>query len=137
MNASPTMLCPASTRGPRRTALLLCGWCNVALGMVGVVVPGMPTTVFLLIAAWAFSKNSPRFSEWLYRHPRFGPALCQWRDHRVISVRAKCAAIFLMGLSLIVMVALSDAWPMPVALGLVLTLVGTWIVTRPSQPASA
>ena len=48
------------------------GWLNVVVGVVGVVVPGLPTTVFLIIALWAFSKSSERFRTWLWNHHRFG-----------------------------------------------------------------
>ncbi|MDP6708216.1 MAG: YbaN family protein [Alphaproteobacteria bacterium] len=136
MSEPSTVSCPAATRRSGRAALLVCGWCNVALGMVGAVVPGMPTTVFLLIALWAFSKSSPRFYDWLYGHPRFGPSLRDWRDHRAVSVRAKCSAIVVMALSLSVTQTLTQSWPTTAVLGLVLASVGAWIVTRPSRPLS-
>ena len=61
-----------------RYALIGLGWVNVALGAIGIVVPGMPTTVFLLIALWAFSKSSERFRTWLYEHRRLGPPIRAW-----------------------------------------------------------
>ena len=66
-----------------RYLLIGFGWFNVALGAIGVVVPGMPTTVFLLIALWAFSKSSERFRTWLYEHV-YGYA--EERDSNVIEV---------------------------------------------------
>ena len=51
------------------------GWCAVALAFVGVFVPGMPTTVFVLAAAYCFSRSSPRFERWLRKNPLLGPFL--------------------------------------------------------------
>ena len=51
------------------------GWCAVALALVGAFVPGMPTTVFVIAAAYCFSRSSPRFERWLREHPLLGPFL--------------------------------------------------------------
>jgi len=75
---------------------LLLGWSFFALGAVGTVVPGLPTTPFMLLALWAFSKSSKRFHDWLYAHRLFGPPLNQWRNHRVIPVKAKLFSIVTM-----------------------------------------
>ncbi|MGB1922749.1 MAG: YbaN family protein, partial [Alcanivorax sp.] len=53
----------------------------VLLGMIGVVVPGMPTVVFLLLAAWAGSHGWPQLERWLLQHPRHGGHIRQWREH--------------------------------------------------------
>ena len=74
----------AFTRLGIRPALVAFGWLNVGLGMLGTILPIMPTTVFLLVALWSFSKSSPYFHDWLYTHPRFGPTLKVWRDERAI-----------------------------------------------------
>jgi len=79
-----------------RAVYFLLGWSFFGLGAVGAVVPGLPTTPFMLLALWAFSKSSRRFHDWLYAHRLFGPPLHQWRDHRVIPVKAKFLAIVTM-----------------------------------------
>jgi uncharacterized membrane protein YbaN (DUF454 family) len=76
--------------------LFLLGWCFFGLGVVGVVVPGLPTTPFMLLALWAFSKSSERFHDWLYSHPFFGPSLQDWERHRVISLPVKVLAVLAM-----------------------------------------
>jgi len=76
-----------------RPFLLALGWIAVSLGFIGVFVPGLPTTPFLLVALWAFSKTSKRFHDWLYKHPKFGQPLRNWRQHGVITVRAKVLVI--------------------------------------------
>jgi hypothetical protein len=77
------------------------GWCFFGLGAVGTVVPGLPTTPFMLLALWAFSKSSQRFHDWLYAHRVFGPPLRQWRSHRVIPGTAKLLAIATMTVSFV------------------------------------
>jgi len=121
--------------GGRRIALLICGWCNVALGLIGTVVPGMPTTVFLIIALWAFTRSSPRMRRWLYEHPRYGPALRDWDRHGVIPPRAKRLAAMMMTASLVIIVALASSWILPTVVGAVMAAVMAFIVTRPSHPS--
>ena len=87
----------------RRLAIMAFGAFNVMLGLVGAVLPLMPSTVFLLIAAWCFTQSSPRFADWLYGHEQFGPALRRWRDARVIPLRAKLLATASISTSLIVL----------------------------------
>lgn len=116
----------------RRYLLLVCGWSNVVLGMIGAVVPGMPTTVFLIIALWAFTQSSPRMRAWLYNHPRFGPSLRNWDRHRVIPPRAKCLAVSMMTVSLAVIATAAPGWVLPVSVGGTMAAVALFIVTRPS-----
>jgi len=61
-----------TSRPSLRAALLAFGWCNLVLGMIGAMVPVMPSMVFLLISLWCFSKGSERFHTWLYEHRVFG-----------------------------------------------------------------
>lgn len=118
-----------------KPALLGLGWLCVGLGMIGVVVPGMPTTIFLIIALWAFSKSSDRFHNWLYEHPYFGPPLRNWSAHRVIPLRAKVYAVGLMAISwAIVTFFLAEGWVGPAVLGVLLLGVAAYIVTRSDKP---
>jgi uncharacterized membrane protein YbaN (DUF454 family) len=78
---------------------LLLGWLCVGLGLLGALLPLMPTVVFLLIAAWAFARSSPRCHRWLREHPRFGEIICAWEQHRAMPRRAKRAAWVALGLS--------------------------------------
>ena len=110
------------------------GWLNVGLGMLGMMLPVMPTTVFLLVALWAFSNSSLRFHHWLYSHPRLGRTLRAWHAHGVIPARAKMAAVAMMSSSLVyVTLFVAQGWQLPVGLGLVLASIATFIVSRPSR----
>ncbi len=71
----------------------------IGLGSVGVVLPLLPTTPFLLLAAMCASRSSPALHAWLYSHRRFGPLLRDWRDHRAIRPRAKITALVIIALS--------------------------------------
>ena len=109
----------------------LFGWTNVAAGTAGIFLPLLPTTPFLLLAAWAFARSSERAHRWLHNHPRFGPFLHAWHEHRAISRRSKVVAVA----SLIASVAIATVAGVPgwalVVQGVVLTAVGTYLVTRP------
>ena len=69
------------------------GWISLALAVAGIPLPLLPTTPFLLLSAFAFSKSLPRFHDWLISHPKLGPGIRTWRERRAISPRAKAAAM--------------------------------------------
>lgn len=119
---------------PMRNGLLAFGWLNVGLGVIGMVLPVMPTTVFLLIALWAFSKSSLRFHRWLFDHPTLGRTIREWHHHRVIPVRAKLMAVVMMSSNLIyVTLYVADGWALPLFLAMILGAVAVFIVSRPSR----
>jgi uncharacterized protein len=104
---------------------------STALGIVGVFLPVLPTTPFLLVAAWAAGKGWPQFEAWLLAHPRLGPPIRRWRDHRAVPRSAKWAAVA----SMLVSAALLwwSAAPLAVQLGVTLFLlaVAAWLWRRP------
>jgi uncharacterized protein len=82
-----------------RASYLLLAWVFLGLGILGAFLPLLPTTVFIILAAWAFAKSSPEREAWLLNHPSFGPPLRNWRKYRAISARAKTMACCLIALS--------------------------------------
>lgn len=72
-----------------RVLWLAAGGLALAIGLVGIVVPLLPTTPWVLLAAWCFSRGSARWERWLLEHRRFGPMVRDWRAHRAIPLRAK------------------------------------------------
>jgi uncharacterized membrane protein YbaN (DUF454 family) len=75
-----------------RAGWLMLGFLCMGLGFVGAVVPLMPTTIFMILAAGCFARSSPRLEAWLLAHPRFGPSLRAWRDEGAVSRAGKRAA---------------------------------------------
>jgi uncharacterized protein len=110
-----------------RWVWFIAGWLAVAIGGIGIVVPGLPTTVFFVIAAWCFSRSSPRFEQWVLNLPKIGPMV---RDHRAglgMPRRAKTWAVATMvvfgGAS-----ALAIGHPALSAVILTLVAIGAWYV---------
>ena len=115
---------------------LLVGWLFTILGFIGVIIPVLPTTPFLLIAVWAFSKSSERLHNWLFNHKIFGPYLHDWFDHGVINPRAKILAVSLMWLSLSYVIYKYHAvslWICALTFISILAL-SIFIISRPSSP---
>lgn len=103
------------------------------LGAVGTVVPGLPTTPFMLLALWAFSRSSERFHNWLYNHRLFGPPLQQWHKHRVIPRNAKILSVSMMTLSLAYLLIFTEVSMWLKVTTLLVMLYGAWfILTKPS-----
>jgi len=116
-----------------RFGLAAFGLINVCLGVIGAVVPVMPSTIFFLIALWAFSKSSKRLHDWLFYHRLFGRLLRDWHQHRVIPLKIKIFAVTVMALVLAyITVAIADGPALPVALAIVLSGVTGYILSRPS-----
>ncbi|MFX6610153.1 YbaN family protein, partial [Acinetobacter baumannii] len=75
----------------------------ITLGIIGAILPGMPTTVFLILAAWAASKGWPQMDAWLLNHPKYGPTLQDWRANGTVPRKAKWIATIMMTASGILM----------------------------------
>lgn len=110
------------------------GLVALALGLAGVVLPLVPTTPFMILAAACFAKSSPRLHNWLVSHPVFGPAIRDWRENRAINRRAKRLALTAMAAAFAISLVLGLVWPVLAAQAVVLTIMGTWIWTRPEGP---
>jgi uncharacterized membrane protein YbaN (DUF454 family) len=118
-----------------RWLLLAFGCANVALGVIGAFVPGLPTTVFLLIALWAFSRSSLRFHAWLWNHPTFGRSVRDWHTHKVIPKKAKWLAVLTMMASFVYIAGfVAMDWKLPALMAAILVPVALFIVTRASEP---
>jgi len=111
------------------------GGISVGLGAAGVVLPLVPTTPFMLLAAYCFARSSPRLERWLLEHPRFGPVISDWRMHRAISGRGKRLAVVAIGLTFALSVALRLPGAVLAVQAVVLSAVSLFILTRPNAPS--
>ncbi|WP_247878769.1 YbaN family protein [Niveispirillum sp. SYP-B3756] len=121
---------PTPVRG--RLFYLALAYLCVGLGMVGAVLPLLPTTPFLLVALWAYFRSHPEKAQKLLEHPRFGPALRDWREQGAIPTRAKIAAVGVMALSWVIVYLTAPHPAAPIVVGVILCCTGTFVATRPS-----
>lgn len=105
----------------------------VALGLAGIVLPILPTVPFLIAAAWAGGKGWPRLEQWLLEHPRHGPAIRRWRDHRAVPRRAKVFALVMMTLSSVMLLLSAVALWVKVVVPAVMLVVGVWLCRHPER----
>lgn len=105
----------------------------VGLGILGAVLPVLPTTPFLIVALWCFSRSSEKLHNWLYTHSIYGPLLRQWHEHRVIPAMAKFIAVTAMVTSTMYVALFSSApWYAIVAMGLFIAYSAWYILSKPS-----
>ena len=111
------------------------GSLSVALGVIGIFLPVLPTTPFLLLAAWSFSQGSKRLHQWIMSHPTLSPPIKDWQTHRSIKRRVKILA----SISMLAVFALTLSMSVPgwavTAQALILTAVSVFIWSRPEIPA--
>ncbi|MBC8037876.1 MAG: YbaN family protein [Rhizobiales bacterium] len=113
------------------------GWLSVGVGIIGLPIPLFPTTVFLLVAAWAFSKSSPELALKLRNHRLAGPLIRGWQDDGVIPLKAKLMAVSMMAgmLGYLHFGTETPLWA-EIVTAAVLIGVSAYIVTRPSRAPS-
>jgi uncharacterized membrane protein YbaN (DUF454 family) len=112
--------------------LYLClGYASLALGVIGIFLPVLPTTPFVLLAVWFFARSNPAMAERLYSHPRFGHLLTTWRDQKAIPRRAKIYALTMLAVSYGLILWLTDSDVLPFILAIVMGSVALYIATRP------
>jgi uncharacterized membrane protein YbaN (DUF454 family) len=121
--------------GPARWLLQALAAVCLLLGLVGVFVPVMPTVPFLIVAAWAASRSSPRLHHWLMTHPRFGRQLRDWNEYGVVPRRAKWFTTVMMAISAVSMLLVAPRpWLFAVAAGIAgMGVVLWWLWRRPER----
>ncbi len=113
---------------------LTVGLASLALAAVGVLLPLIPTTPFVILAAFCFMKSSRRLHDWLVNHRVFGPIIVDWREHGAISRPAKRVAIASMGAVFVLSLALkAPAWVLAVQAP-VLAVCIWYVGSRPLPP---
>lgn len=122
----------------KRVGLVALGVLMLALGVIGAFVPVMPTTIFLILAAWCFGRSSPRIEAWMLNHPSFGPTLRAWRQYGAVPRKAKILAG--LGMASGYGLFFVGAKPEPllaVAVAAFVAVVAIYVTTRPERTDAA
>lgn len=124
--SSPPPLAPIHSRW----AWWLAAWIALALGLLGVVLPGLPTVPFMLLAAFCAARGSPRLRAWLQAHRQFGPMIADWEREGAVSRRAKrmATAMMLICSGILALVASWVGWLFATAC---MAIVALWLWRRP------
>ena len=104
---------------------------SLLLGLIGVVLPGLPTVPFLLVSAWSAGKGWLRLELWLLAHPSFGPPLKRWREQGAVPRKAKYLATVMMSLSVVMLLLSAAPFWLKLALPPFLCGVAIWLWRRP------
>lgn len=132
---SETSAAPRSASPARRALLIALGWTCFGLGVLGLVLPVVPTTPFMLVALWAFSASSERFHDWLYHHRVFGPPLQRWRRERALPAWVKAVALGSMAASLAWLVlGVRPSWYVVLVSAAIMLAGAAFILRIPSRP---
>ena len=115
----------------KRRCLMALGWLVFATGIVGIVLPLLPTTPFMLLAAALFARSSPRFHRWLLAHPWFGPPIHDWQLCRGIRRHARRRAIVFILLSFSVSLMVVPLPWVRLLLVVIMVILLTWLMRLP------
>ena len=121
------------TRAARITWLVV-GLLALALGAIGIALPLLPTTPFILVAAFAFAQSSEKLHQWLLDHNVFGPLIDNWQRHGAISRRAKVLSVVSMAALLLISLAMAAPPAVIIVQLVVLGGAALFILTRPEPP---
>jgi uncharacterized protein len=125
-------------RNPALRGLFIAlGWLCVASGAVGVVLPGWPTTIWIILATYFFARSSPRFYNWVMNHRVFGPLIRDWREGKGMTARAKTVAVTTIILTISVSVAVVPVVWVKALLLAIMVILCAYLLRLPTKPAEA
>lgn len=113
-----------------RYVALLLAWIFLALAIIGVFLPVVPTVPFLLLAAWCSAKGSPRLHRWLYAQPYFGKLIADWDEQKAVSRKSKIMAVLTLLVSWVVMYQFANVWVLA-AVSVLFVAVAAYLLSRP------
>ncbi|EQC45280.1 YbaN family protein [Bacteriovorax sp. Seq25_V] len=122
------------SRKTKKLIFLTLGFVSIILGFIGLFLPILPTTPFLILAAYLFSQSSKRMHNWLLEHRIFGPIINDWEKHGAISVKTKwiaCTAIVIFFSYTLIFVNVNIYIKSIVALSGIVVM--AFILSRPSR----
>jgi uncharacterized membrane protein YbaN (DUF454 family) len=120
-----------------RPLFLAAGVVLTAVGIMGYFTPGMPGTIFLILAAGCFTRSSPKLEHWLLNHPRLGPSVMAWRENGAIPRKIKFIAIGSMAVSFVILLLMHLSVMWTVIVGVALLASAIFVGTRPEGPKAA
>ncbi len=109
------------------------GMLSLAMAYIGIVTPGIPFSVFLVLSAYCFSKSSKRMHDWLYNHKYFGPFLTNWVEYKVFPLKMKYMMIAVMSSSLAILWFTTYNWKAVMWTGITMAIVAIWAWRYPSS----
>ncbi len=112
----------------------LLAYASLALGLIGIVVPGLPTVPFVLLSAFAAARGSQRLYRWLLAHRHFGPIIRDWQAHGAVSRRSKWLATTMMSACAVIMFLTAPKVWMAATGTSIMVIVATWLWLRPEPP---
>lgn len=118
-----------------KAACFLLAVLALMLGILGIFLPGLPTTPFILLAAWAATQSSPRLQHWLENHRLFGPLIRDWAKERAVNRKSKwLATIMMSACALIMAFIIAKLWVLILAVStMAITLLWLWRRPEPSS----
>lgn len=115
-----------------RVFWLTLGLVSLLLGLAGIVLPLLPTTPFLLLAAFSFARSSPTLHNWLLQHPKLGPPILDWQQEGAIQTKTKITAVVLIAATFILSLVLGVKTYILIIQAVILTAVTVFILSRPT-----
>ena len=135
MNHAPPSQPSPDSGGSRNTRFRWAWWlyayASLGLGLIGIVIPGLPTVPFILLAAFAAARGSERLRHHLLAHPQFGPVIRDWQSQGAVGRRAKWLATIMMSACAVIMFLTAPKTWMAAAGTTFMALVAAWLWRRP------
>jgi len=128
-----TLTSPRPLPRPVRWLLQALAVTSLVLAVVGAFLPIMPTVPFVILAAWAATRSSPRLAQWLESHPQMGPYIRDWRAGGMVNRRAKWVATSTMAMGAVSMAVFVRPWWVPVSAVTMMAGAAIWLWLRPER----
>ncbi len=104
---------------------------SLVLGIIGIFLPLLPTTPFVLLASACFMRSSPRFHRWLHTHKTFGPILDNWHQHRAVTAKVKQRGAIYIVISFIFSIWVVPHFWLKIGLSIMLVVLLSWFIRLP------